>query len=1552
MPNTTNSPVTYNPALESLDTGVSGVPALQVDPSLTVNQNFSPDKFYGNMEAYLKNTNPWLKTEAFTTPYNTRLKDTLRYDDPKFGFDPFNPNIEYQYGDRQGALTKWKNNFLKFGATTIGTFMETVATLPLVFDATVHGDANKIENNQLTNGISEWLDSLETKLPNYETSFGKDHPVLNYVPFLGNTGDSWGGVLKTLGFTVGAIGGALVTDMAVGALTGGAGAVPLVGTQLTSAMGKLGKVVGAGSKSVESFTKLLQGGKTIEEALSTMSANAKAFNNVRYGLTLFTAATGESMIEANQAHKQIDADLKKQFFDAHGYDAAGADLDQINKDVKEGSNAVLLSNIGLLMLTESMMFESLLKPASAARGAALATVDDKVAVKLADGSLDVWEEVKPEKGFKGIMKKVSGSPYVRSIAIEGGQEGTQYVISQAADHFYKHKYDNPSQNGVGRFVESLSEGLHDVFNTREGIENIVIGGLVGAIVTPVRTAIEKQIGVHQSPQERLSQVLKTLNESPVTGLFTDKFNSAVTAYKLANNMTTSLQEGDLYNYHNNKFEQLFNFVSSGIRTHRLAAQLERLATIKDLPENQMRALLNITDPNISKQQLDAHVDAVIAKAEDIKSDVLKIDESFPNKYNPRSQSEAHAIFEEFKDKLAISLSEMKDNRLRMNSLAIEASRLIGNTNANKLVNLTNEDGVKQTIKDFQERLKQITIDEELFKGQPENQLPNIRKERTFLENTIAELEARLQETGADIGKFQYPVIVQDILNYYANGNSLNGDVHINSLDTLSAFDKAQDIWKLGEGIKQTQTYFEQLQNKKEFDKTIAQVQEFKKLAAQARAEEAAAQAAQNAVPASSTDDVVNSADNQEIDAEGNPVIPTSTIVATPAVEPIATPVSEGPFDPDKADAEIAAAKKAGKKPRLTKKKEEDIQNQITALKQQASAEYDAVIEQLTNLGNTPEEAKAGADKHAKMSPVGKKIAALEKQLNGEEVIVTPVKETTKKTPTVTVEVGLESPIPVIKEEKSAPPVTVKVEEGTKGERKYAFNPFKFFNKLFSKVFKDSGAEAKAKKDILLNKTPTEISSTATLVVKDSTTGMKFGEYKEIKDFPGIFYTGYKYDMDLMVDGKSIGKIQPGDRLFFKRGDTYIPISEITEEEYEKVTGNSPDTYNDFISEIKAYKNMVDGIEAEFKGGKTEFSNSDINKFFAISVRYGGFLSADTAADSTLLKNITYDKPGNVVLSIPMIFNKETKQNERAAPNVIGKEKLSPEQLVKLEAFITQNIDRIKAQNSRYLFIAVLPNGEYGLQSIIAARPIEAGEESLGELIKLIKEVPTTPEEAKEVNQEIKEKFYLADSTNTKGKGAKMFITIDEKGKVFLNILNKFVKYKVGGVEKTGYSRRIEIPKGKEAASIGELVERINGALYFQKSKDRALAHMGLIITKEDFKTGILKDENVKYEDIKNKLAVSVQHTDGKNSDVFENPNVYILPKGSKPTKTQTEVKPIAPKPIAPVVAKTVPVETKTSTKTSQVFNKDKEAKANARAEAKEQTPEEIDNEFLTSLGCK
>ena len=1046
---------------------------------------------------------------------------------------------------------------------------------------------------------------------------------------------------------------------------------------------------------------------------------------------------------------------------------------------------------------------------------------------------------------------------------------------------------------------------------------------------------------------------------------------------------------------------------------------------------------------------------------EIKKDIDKVNGAFKNTFNSRSNPDEFKVFEYYKTELAVSISQLRDNKRRITSVGNEIKNTLPFIDINKVANLTIDEGLKQTISDFKTRISELEKDETFFTDAKKK--AEVKKEKKFLEEQVSDIERLINKskdfhkqenengviTEQNIKDIQLP-LVQSILDYYNNGMD-DSKNKIDQLDAISIFNKAQDITKLYGNIDELTKYYNKLLDKdglKNFVKgeQKAKAEMLKKIAAQkAQTPEQKEAIAKNINPA----DV---SEGEDLDETGKPKDQTpENEKRKPTSVNAETEIKDEPFDSDAIDAELAAKKTGvnavlpkdlqGSKPRYSygdkkftlsfekdidkaayilaqtskNKRHDDFLQFVTENTGMSAAEaiaYGKTIKDYiksvakdqaggTNIhvpsqyekgvnpanvtkGKSKEEILAAMERERQRSAAGDDLLnATEDKKDAErakEREINAVKEEWKKNvqsnqPNFNLDekikeiedkykqkiADLEAEIKRLtsvkeKLEKEATPRETNL---NKGNRKYEFNPLTYFFRLFSMDWSDGGKSRTNVVEAINNKTIQQIYDGATLKVSPTTKGMKYGEYKPAvknsrtkENFPNMYQTGYEYAMEIYIDGKPVGLIQPSNRFAFKRGDAYFPITELTKEEYPSVTGNTVNTYEDFMSELGAYDKVVNAIKEDFKNGKTEYTNAEVKKMFNINVWYGNINYSISSASSTQLKNVTYDKPGNVVISLPMVRNEEGVLERTDTPVIIGGENLDQATSNKLQTFITNNIERLQGLGRRYLFIAQMPNGEYDLYSVISARPSEIDDIDKGKMLKLLTTKPKSKTEAANVNSELEDNFYIADANN-QVRGNNLSFKFDNNGELYFYVTNKTHTYKVNGVQtEPGFNRRYKVVDPSRFKSLDELINSVNNNIRFQSTKDKGLESLNITLTINNVKNGILSDENVTFAEIKNKLSIAVQPNSEAKSSIFENQALVVVPLNFKrPDNKPNTVKKDAPKTEAKPATVTTPTETKTSTKAAESFVKDKEAKEKARAEAQAQTKQQVEDDFENSLGC-
>jgi hypothetical protein len=201
--------------------------------------------------------------QTFASAQKSELLANKRYPVYERGVD-----LENIYGLQQSWYDQLGNGVAKLGANIVGTFAQSLTNIPNTVSAIKAGDFAKLSGDPegYEGTIDNWMRNMDDVFPNYMTQYERDHPYITAIPFTRGSANWWGGkFLPNIGFMVGAVAGAAVTDIAVGAVTQGIGEIPLVAAQLGKASLALNRLFTSVTqlKRVLSLGKQL--GKTEEE---------------------------------------------------------------------------------------------------------------------------------------------------------------------------------------------------------------------------------------------------------------------------------------------------------------------------------------------------------------------------------------------------------------------------------------------------------------------------------------------------------------------------------------------------------------------------------------------------------------------------------------------------------------------------------------------------------------------------------------------------------------------------------------------------------------------------------------------------------------------------------------------------------------------------------------------------------------------------------------------------------------------------------------------------------------------------------------------------------------------------------------------------------------------------------------------------------------------------------------------------------------------------------------------------------------------------------------
>ena len=447
-------------------------------------------------------------------------------------------DIEDQNANAQSMFSQAANGILKgtnLAATTIaGSFGMLYGSI----SAMGTGRMADVWDNPIMQGLDKWNNEVDQNyLPNYYTDKEKNASWYSTDNWL-TTNFLFDKLVKNAGFAVGAM---LSGNIANGALKGiGAG---------VGAFAAEGALMAESSQAFKLFTPLLRNtarafsnAKNIEAAailekdissIADLTARESAILNIskttnaiaglqdkarRTAIALYSSA-GEASFEALQTSNEFRNNLIEQYKETHfGEEPNGADLAQINTISESVGKTSFFGNMALLSVTEYAQLPKLLGSSYAAEKQAanslLGQVDDVI---LKEGKYVAAAEGATSRLGKAYEKGARVAKYAFDPK-EAGQEIGQYALQVGTQNYFQKGYDGKA---ASTFTDGFLYGMVGkdksgkgvgAFNSKEGIESGILGGITGGLMQTFGPSGE--LARNKAKATNTERFLQDLNNAP------------------------------------------------------------------------------------------------------------------------------------------------------------------------------------------------------------------------------------------------------------------------------------------------------------------------------------------------------------------------------------------------------------------------------------------------------------------------------------------------------------------------------------------------------------------------------------------------------------------------------------------------------------------------------------------------------------------------------------------------------------------------------------------------------------------------------------------------------------------------------------------------------------------------------------------------------------------------------------------------------------------------------------------------------------------------------
>jgi len=832
-----------NPQLTGTPKSYLGSPTIRdVETSLPTGGVPSGGRFNGMSIAQLSQIGlAATDTRTFGGPMMMVPKKEL-LDNQRYGTYVRGVDLENIYSLSQPWYKQMGNAAAKFFATGVGTFAQSFATIPNTVAAVKNGSFSELSGKDgYESDIDLWLKNLEDTFPNYVSRWEREHPYRSMIPFMRGSANFWGDkVLKNLGFTAGAISGALVQDAAVAYVTGGIGEIPLIANQIGRASLYLNKLFTGATK----LDKVLDTARALGKSerlidnltdLGRAAAATKLNNGFRYGLTLYGSARTEAAVEARDSYRQVRDELINQYKTENGgMEPQGAALAEIEDYATDAMNVRFGANMALLTVSNAVQFGTLFKSftnmAKGVPGSLERTLEDAGRVGLAQGSLDVFEK----KAIGGLGTKVwdAVKPTLKNVLSEGVyEEGGQYAVEKGTYDYYTRKYKNlkdpnnrENWNTLNEALISTNEGLAEQFGSSEGTQNMLIGGISALITGGITGRIQRAMG-EPTKDQRLQSTINVLNRYGLTGILQDQYSNTLNSAGIAKEMQDAATSGNVFKYKNLKHDQFFGFVSSRIPSGLHDVTVEQLNMLKDLDKAEFEKTFGMDFNETNKKTVNEYVDSLIDKANGIKDMYDSVNSTFKNPFksyiNPTEEQEAenfkYDTYNDWKTNLVYYASVAPDVNNRLDNIQNDLSAINPLLTNNTVSSLTNRDGLKELASEYEERAKSLsdTITEYTTPADRRAIREQVKTLRTLSER----INLALNKNDLDLKTFE------TLLNFEMS-NQTSADTKIVPVEKIAeVYNLGADINALTQLRKDASDSFDKLASEEGFNKFFDQAEQ-------------------------------------------------------------------------------------------------------------------------------------------------------------------------------------------------------------------------------------------------------------------------------------------------------------------------------------------------------------------------------------------------------------------------------------------------------------------------------------------------------------------------------------------------------------------------------------------------------------------------------------------------------------------------------------------------------------------------------------------------------
>lgn len=492
-------------------------------------------------------------------------------------------NNEERFVEEQSTANKWGNGLLKFvGKTLTAVVGGTVGTVNGVVEGIQKGSFQATYDNDFSN----WLDDLNTKmdynLPNYYSEQEKQKSIGESLL----TANFWANdLLGGLSFTTGAV----ISEVIWAYATGGS-SLATSGARLGVRAGKWFGEGAALTRAINKATQVVKSPviKTFAkpnlpvELATTLGKVGELANTARF---TYTSAGFEAGVEARQFVRESRDNYLDSFEKLNGRLPNQKEIAEFENDLNTAGNSLYAFNMAIVGSSNLAIlgkFLNVRSPIKAPEKWANETLFGVGMKKTVEGNLEEIAASRLQKAFAKAYS-VGKAPVVEGL----WEEGQQSTGKNTASNWLKSAYDPKYLGNTIDLGTAFSNGLAEVYGTKEGWKEITIGMLTGLLSNTGMNIIRREgvFSEYNKANEKNVQEI-TLRNQYSTEKLLDRIKTANRIQSFTEAQEESEQIGDITGAEISRKAAIIAHVNNAYNYDYIDQAKEEVATAINAMDNQ------------------------------------------------------------------------------------------------------------------------------------------------------------------------------------------------------------------------------------------------------------------------------------------------------------------------------------------------------------------------------------------------------------------------------------------------------------------------------------------------------------------------------------------------------------------------------------------------------------------------------------------------------------------------------------------------------------------------------------------------------------------------------------------------------------------------------------------------------------------------------------------------------------------------------------------------------------------------------------------------------